>query len=114
MKNFLFSKKFYYFIFNFLFIILFLFLFSPFSFCADPKLVSTIQKAFEEIEKWILKIATPIAAVSVASGFLMQKFSFGDEEKIRTGKKLVRNSLISYAFILAIDLVLAAVKSLVG
>ena len=44
----------------------------------------------------------------------MQKFSFGDEEKIRTGKKLVRNSLISYAFILAIDLVLAAVKSLVG
>ena len=38
----------------------------------------------------------------------------GDEEKIRTGKKLVRNSLISYAFILAIDLVLAAVKSLVS
>lgn len=114
MKKFLLTKRLYYFIFNFLFIILFLFIFSPFVFCADPKLVSTIQKAFQEIQSWIMKIATPVAAVSAASGFLMQKFSLGDEEKIRTGKKLVRNSLISYAFILAIDLVLSAVKSLVG
>lgn len=96
------------------FLIIILIIFSPIGFCADPKLVSTLQKAFQEIESWILKISTPIAAVSTASGFLMQKFSFGDEEKIRTGKKLVKNSLISYAFILAIDLVLAAVKSLVG
>lgn len=114
MKKFLLIKKLYYFIFNLFFIILFLFILSPFVFCADPKLVSTIQKAFQEIQSWIMKIATPVAAVSVASGFLMQKFSLGDEEKIRTGKKLVRNSLISYAFILAIDLVLSAVKSLVG
>ena len=108
------NKKTFYFIFTLIFSIILLFSFSNYSFCSDPKLVSTIQKAFEEVEKWIMKIATPIAAVSVASGFLMQQFSFGDEEKIRTGKKLVRNSLISYAFILAIDLVLAAVKSLVG
>ena len=108
------KKRQFYLIFTLLFFILLFFNFSTITFCADPKLVSTIQKAFEEIEKWIMKIATPIAAVSVASGFLMQKFSFGDEEKIRTGKKLVRNSLISYAFILEIDLVLAAVKSLVG
>ena len=106
------NKKTFYFIFTLIFSIILLFSFSNYSFCSDPKLVSTIQKAFEEVEKWIMKIATPIAAVSVASGFLMQKFSFGDEEKIRTGKKLVRNSLISYAFILAIDLVLAAVKVL--
>ena len=44
----------------------------------------------------------------------MKKFSFGDEEKMRTGKKLIRNSLYSYGFILAIDLILAAIKSLVG
>ena len=114
MKNFKFKKNIFYLIFILFFINLLLFIFSPLVFCADPKLISTIQKAFEEVESWILKIATPVAAVSVASGFLMQKFSFGDEEKIRTGKKIVRNSLISYAFILAIDLVLAAVKSLVG
>lgn len=96
------------------FIILFLFSFSSNSFCADPKLVSTITKAFEQIEKWLLKIATPAAAVAVATGLFMKKFSFGDEERIRMGKKLVRNSLFSYGFILAIDLVLSAIKALVG
>ena len=44
----------------------------------------------------------------------MKKFSFGDEEKIRMGKKLINGSLFSYAFILAINLILSAIKSLVG
>lgn len=44
----------------------------------------------------------------------MKKFSFGDEERIRLGKKLVRNALFSYGFILAIDLILAAIKALIG
>ena len=108
------NKKTFYFIFTLIFSIILLFSFSNYSFCSDPKLVSTIQKAFEEVEKWIMKIATPIAAVSVASGFLMQKFSFGDEEKIRTGKKIIKGSLFSYAFILAIDLILSAIRSLIS
>ena len=81
---------------------------------ADPKLVTKVKKAFEQIEGWIIKIATPAAAVAVCTGMLMKKFSFGDEERIRIGKKLVKSSLFSYAFILAVDLVLAAIKSLVG
>ena len=80
----------------------------------DPKLVSTINSAFEDIEGWILKISTPAAAVAVGTGIFMKKFSFGDEEKIRTGKKLIKGSLFSYAFILAIDLILSAIKSLIG
>ena len=80
----------------------------------DPKLISTINNAFEDIEGWLLKIATPAAAVAVGTGVFMKKFSFGDEEKIRTGKKLIKGSLFSYAFILAIDLILSAIKSLVG
>ena len=50
-----------------------------------PKLVSTMEKAFENIESWLIKLATPMAAVAVGSGLFMQKFSFGDEEKIRSG-----------------------------
>lgn len=80
----------------------------------DPKLISTINNAFEDIEGWLLKIATPAAAVAVGTGVFMKKFSFGDEEKIRTGKKLIKGSLFSYAFILAIDLILSAIESLVG
>lgn len=80
---------------------------------STPKLISTMQSAFENIEKWLLKLATPAAAVAVGTGLFMKKFSFGDEEKIRTGKKLVKTSLFSYAFILAIDLVLSAIESLI-
>ena len=83
-------------------------------FGATPKLINKLNSAFEDIESWIIKISTPAAAVSVCSGALMRKFSFGDEEKIRTGKKLITGSLFSYAFILAIDLVLSAIQSLVG
>ena len=80
---------------------------------STPKLVSTLEKAFESIESWLIKLATPMAAVAVGSGLFMQKFSFGDEEKIRMGKKLVKTSLFAYAFILVIDLVLSAIESLI-
>lgn len=80
----------------------------------EPKIVSKINSAFENIESWILKLSTPAAAVAVGTGVFMKKFSFGDEEKIRTGKKIIKGSLFSYAFILAIDLILSAIKSLVN
>ena len=44
----------------------------------------------------------------------MKKFSFGDEERIRIGKKIIRSSLFSYAFILAIDLILSAIQVLIS
>ena len=56
------------------------------TFGATPKLVNKLNNAFEDIESWIIKISTPAAAVAVCTGALMRKFSFGDEEKIRTGK----------------------------
>ena len=83
-------------------------------FGSTPKLVNKLNSAFEDIESWIIKISTPAAAVAVCTGALMRKFSFGDEEKIRTGKKLITGSLFSYAFILAVDLILSAIQSLIG
>ena len=85
-----------------------------FSAWGDPEIVTKINSAFENIKKWLITISTPAAAVAVGTGVFMKKFSFGDEEKIRTGKKLIKGSLFSYAFILAIDLILSAIKSLVG
>lgn len=81
-------------------------------FAADPKLISTINNAFEKIEGYIMKISTPAAAVAVGTGVLMKKFSFGDEEKIRTSNKLIRGSLFSYGFILCIDLILSLFQTL--
>ena len=82
-------------------------------FAATPKLVNKIQSAFENIEKWLIKLSTPAAAVALGTGVFMKKFSFGDEERMRAGKKVIRTSLFSYALILAIDLILAAIKSLI-
>lgn len=79
---------------------------------ADPKLVTTINNAFEKIESYIMKISTPAAAVAVGTGVLMKKFSFGDEEKIRIANKLIKGSLFSYGFILCIDLILSLFQTL--
>ena len=95
------------------FCLLFTFIFSTKSFCAYPKLISTLNSAFEKIESWIISLSTPAAAVAVGTGVLMKKFSFGDEERIRTGKKLIRTSIISYAFILALDLVISLIQTLI-
>ena len=101
-------------LFTFILSIYIIFILSTTVWGATPKLVSKLNSAFEDIESWIIKISTPAAAVAVCTGALMRKFSFGDEEKIRTGKKLITGSLFSYGFILAIDLILSAIQSLIG
>ena len=45
-----------------------LFTLSTNCFAADPKIVTTVKKAFEQIKDWIIKIATPAAAVAVGTG----------------------------------------------
>lgn len=107
-------KKNYYILFTIILFVTLLFSFSTFSFGAYPKLVNKLVSAFEKIETYIVAIATPAAAISIGAGFLMQKFSFGDDERIRTGKKLVRTSIICYAFILLLDLILSAIEALVA
>ena len=106
-------KKFFILYFFILFLI-FYFSFSNISYAAYPGLITTLMNAFEKIETWLIKLATPAAAVAVGTGVFMKKFSFGDEEKIRIGKKIIKGSLFSYAFILAIDLILSAIKSLIS
>lgn len=97
-----------------IFILFFIIFLSSTTYAAEPKIVNKLNSAFENIEEWLIKLATPAAAVAVGTGIFMKKFSFGDDERIRIGKKLIKNSLFSYGFILAIDLILAAIKSLVG
>lgn len=91
-----------------------IFSFSSQALASDPKLITTLNSAFEKLEGYLIKLATPAAAVAVGTGVFMKKFSFGDEEKIRTAKRLIRGSLFSYGFILCIDLVLSLVKTLLS
>lgn len=108
------SKKFYSIVFIIFLLIIFLFCFPSFSYCAYPKLISRLTGAFDKVKSYIMAISTPAAAVSIGCGFLMQKFSFGDEERIRLGKKLIRASIISYGFILLLDFVIAAIQAILA
>ena len=111
------KKLFFFTIFSIL-LIIFLISFSNYSYAGlfdnTPELVSVLNKALEDIEGWLLTLATPAAAVAVGVGVFMKKFSFGDEERIRISKKLIRGSLFSYGFILAINLILSAINSLIA
>ena len=89
-------------------------IFSSTCFAATPKLITNLEKSLTTIKDWIIRLATPAAAVAIGAGIMMKKFSFGDEERITAGKRLIRNTLFSYAFILSVDLVLKAIESLFG
>ena len=110
-------KKLYLLKFSIILLFIFIFAFSTNIFAglfdSDPALISKLSEAFATIKKWLFTLSAPAAAVAVGSGIFMKKFSFGDEERMRIGKKLVRNSLFSYAFLLAIDLILGAIESLI-
>lgn len=61
MKN----KKLFFITFILFLSVVILFTFTIYSYGADPKLVNTMKKAFEQIKDWLLKLATPAAAVAV-------------------------------------------------
>lgn len=107
-------KSLFFFIITLCLVFIIIFSFSIYSYAATPKFVSKLQKAFEDIEDWFMKLATPAAAVAVGVGLFMKKFSFGDEERIRMSKKIIRGTLVSYAILLMIDLILSAIESIVS
>ncbi len=53
--------------------IIFIFSLSTNTFAADQKLVNTLKKAFEQIEDWLLKLATPAAAVAIRNWGFYEK-----------------------------------------
>ncbi len=108
------KQKNFFILFSFILFIIFYFTLSTISYAAYPGLISTLMNAFDKIKTWLIKLSTPAAAVAVGTGVFMKKFSFGDEEKIRTGKNIIRGSLFSYAFILLLDLILSTIQGLLG
>lgn len=66
-------KKFFLFLFITILLIILIFSFSQNSFAADQKLMNTLKKAFEQIKSWLLKLATPAAAVAVRHRSVYEK-----------------------------------------
>lgn len=94
--------------------VVFFCMFSNISFAADPKLVTTLTGAFTKLEGYIVKVATSFAAVAIATGLLMRKFSLGDEKKIYRANNLIKGSITSYVLIICIDLILSLITTVLS
>ena len=79
----------------------------------DPTLVTKVNSAFKKIKGYLVKISLPAAGVAIASGVLIRKFSFGNEEKMVMGKKIIVNTILGYAIIISIDIILKFVDSVI-
>lgn len=98
---------------NILFITLIIFLNLDLIYAAtDPTLVNKLNTVFKKIQGYLVKLATPIAGVAIATGVIMRKLSFGDEEKLVKGKKVIINAIVGYAIIISIDLIIKFVEAL--
>ncbi len=84
-------------------------------YCASaktPTLVNKLNSALKNIQSYLVKIAAPAAGVAIATGVLMRKLSFGDDEKMVKGKKIIVNAIVCYGIIISIDLIIKFVESI--
>lgn len=79
---------------------------------STPSLVNKVNSAFTKIQKYLVKISIPIAGVCIISGILLRKLSFGDEQKAILGKRIIVNSIVGYAAIQSIDLIIKFIDSI--
>lgn len=91
----------------------FLFSYEIYAASSTPSLVTKINSAFTKIQGYLEKISTPIAGVCICSGILIRKLSFGDEHKMIMGKKIIVNSIVGYAGIRLLDLIIKFIETVV-
>lgn len=80
---------------------------------STPTLVTKLNTALKKILDYFEKLAPAAAGVAIASGVMVRKFSFGDEQKLILGKRIIVNAILGYAIILLIDVILKFVDTLV-
>lgn len=78
-----------------------------------PTLVTKLNSALKNILTYMKKIATPAAGVAIATGVMIRKLSFGDEEKMVIGKRTIINAIVGYLIIQLIDLIIKFIEGIV-
>ena len=78
-----------------------------------PTLVNKLNSILKKIKEYMVKLAGPAAALSIATGVMIRKLSFGDEEKMILGKKVIINAIFGYFIILLVDLIVKFIEALV-
>lgn len=78
-----------------------------------PTLINKLNTALKKILSYLEKLATPAAGVAIATGVMIRKLSFGDEEKLVLGKRTIINAIIGYLTIQLIDLIIKFIEEIV-
>ena len=78
-----------------------------------PTLVTKLNSALKKILEYLEKLSTPAAGVAIATGVLIRKLSFGDEEKMIIGKRVIVNAIVGYLIIQLIDLIIKFIEGIV-
>lgn len=90
-----------------------------FNFCSSvfaattPTLVNKLNTIFKKIKTYMVKIAGPACGLAIATGVMIRKLSFGDEEKMIVGKRVIVNAIFCYFIILLTDLIVKFIEALV-
>lgn len=78
-----------------------------------PTLITKLNTALKNILTYLKKLATPAAGVAIATGVMIRKLSFGDEEKMVIGKRVIVNAIAGYLMIQLIDLIIKFIEGIV-
>ena len=78
-----------------------------------PTLVTKLNTALKKILEYLEKLSTPAAGVAIATGVMIRKLSFGDEEKMIIGKRVIINAVVGYLIIQLIDLIIKFIEGIV-
>ena len=78
-----------------------------------PTLVTKLNTALKNILSYLEKLSTPAAGVAIATGVMIRKLSFGDEEKMVIGKRVIVNAIVGYLIIQLIDLIIKFIEGIV-
>ena len=78
-----------------------------------PTLVTKLNTALKRILEYLEKLSTPAAGVAIATGVMIRKLSFGDEEKMIIGKRVIINAIVGYLIIQLIDLIIKFIEGIV-
>lgn len=78
-----------------------------------PTLVTKLNTALKNILSYLEKLSTPAAGVAIATGVMIRKLSFGDEEKMVIGKRVIINAVVGYLIIQLIDLIIKFIEGIV-
>ena len=79
----------------------------------NPTLVTKLNSALKKILGYLETLSTPAAGVAIATGVMIRKLSFGDEEKMVIGKRVIINSIVGYLIIQLIDLIIKFIEGIV-